>query len=261
MPNVDSVCEEIGTSGEMRTLELTGDAGVDIAAAVTAEHPCNDNACDIREANENDFPFTAAWLLVSATECPLLGAVLDAYELDARELPRDFEEWKQHFDRYGRECASCGAFTFAGDYFEPENCGNCLAELPSVDREAFTDAYIECALWSSNDDRIDPQGRGAPLDATYDVTDIEPATTAKLESDCDDFIDANERDLVKYQIVTGRNSADAGHDFWLTRNGHGAGFWDRGNEEVLTRLTNAAKAHGEFHLDSTNEGTVIGYDG
>ena len=31
------------------------------------------------------------------------------------------------------------------------------------------------------------------------------------------------------------------HDFWLTRNGHGAGFWagDYGNGEVLTEIAHA----------------------
>jgi hypothetical protein len=37
----------------------------------------------------------------------------------------------------------------------------------------------------------------------------------------------------------------AGHDFWFTRNGHGAGFWDRvelGDGRVGERLTVAARA-------------------
>lgn len=36
----------------------------------------------------------------------------------------------------------------------------------------------------------------------------------------------------------------AGHDFWLTRSGHGAGYWDRGLGELGDRLTEAAKAMG-----------------
>ncbi len=38
----------------------------------------------------------------------------------------------------------------------------------------------------------------------------------------------------------------AAHDFWLTRNGHGVGFWDGDwSEPHAARLTKAAKSFGE----------------
>lgn len=40
----------------------------------------------------------------------------------------------------------------------------------------------------------------------------------------------------------------AGHDFWLTRNGHGAGFWDRGMGKLGDRLADAARAYGSVDL-------------
>lgn len=51
----------------------------------------------------------------------------------------------------------------------------------------------------------------------------------------------------------------AGHDFWLTRNGHGAGFWDRGLDSQIEdeqgdmwnlgdALTSASKMFGEIHV-------------
>lgn len=44
-----------------------------------------------------------------------------------------------------------------------------------------------------------------------------------------------------------------GHDLWLTRNGHGAGYWDRkhvgeAEDAALDRLTDAAHAEGEERL-------------
>lgn len=39
-----------------------------------------------------------------------------------------------------------------------------------------------------------------------------------------------------------------GHDLWLTRNGHGVGFWDRGLGELGSDLTKAASAMGEQWL-------------
>jgi hypothetical protein len=49
--------------------------------------------------------------------------------------------------------------------------------------------------------------------------------------------------------LTARDSGQGGHDFWLTRNGHGAGFWDGDwPEEVGKRLTEASKKYGEVYL-------------
>ena len=40
----------------------------------------------------------------------------------------------------------------------------------------------------------------------------------------------------------------AGHDFALTRNGHGAGFWDRGLGEMGDMLTKECEPYGEHHV-------------
>ena len=49
-----------------------------------------------------------------------------------------------------------------------------------------------------------------------------------------------------------------GHDFWLTRNGHGAGFWDRSDclpEDAGERLTDAAEKYGEVDL-TVDDGVI-----
>ena len=40
----------------------------------------------------------------------------------------------------------------------------------------------------------------------------------------------------------------AGHDFALTRNGHGTGFWDRGMGEMGDMLTEECKPYGAHHV-------------
>ena len=40
----------------------------------------------------------------------------------------------------------------------------------------------------------------------------------------------------------------AGHDFALTRNGHGVGFWDRGLGEMGDMLTEECKPYGEHRV-------------
>jgi hypothetical protein len=72
----------------------------------------------------------------------------------------------------------------------------------------------------------------------------------KMADDCRDFFNANGADLA----VVGAEAA--GIDFWLTRNRHGAGFWDRGLGNLGTRLTDAAQAFGECDLYVGDDGKL-----
>ena len=59
-------------------------------------------------------------------------------------------------------------------------------------------------------------------------------------------------------IPVGKYS-QAGHDFWLTRNGHGAGFWDGDwPDRTGHRLSEAAKSYGEYHLYVGDDGKIYG---
>jgi len=112
--------------------------------------------------------------------------------------------------------------------------------------DKFTHAYIEAALWSTNDDN-------EPLDKNFSIDDLSPETQAKMTTDCINFQQINKAVLdIAYDLYPDKEWSEeeqAGHDFWLTRNGLGAGFWDRGLGEVgdtLTQICN--KDWGEFHL-------------
>jgi len=108
----------------------------------------------------------------------------------------------------------------------------------------FTTAYVECALWSSTDDE------GNPMDDRFDVIDIAPEALATMAADCADFrLDCG-------PLLDTVSDAQAGHDFWLTRNGHGAGFWDRGLGELGDKLTAAAKAYGSCDMCVGDDGKV-----
>lgn len=120
---------------------------------------------------------------------------------------------------------------------------------------AFTDAYITAALWSSTDDA------GNPLDDGRDRDDIAPETLAKMQADCRAFYLANEEAICCDDGPTGRDGSSqvemAGHDFWLTRCGHGAGFWDGDwPEPYATKLDNAAKAFGNVDLYVGDDGLI-----
>lgn len=109
--------------------------------------------------------------------------------------------------------------------------------------DEFCNGYIEAALWSSTDDDGE----------SLEDMDIAPETLEEMEKDCDDFVESFGH------LFEGYDDAQAGHDFWLTRNGHGAGFWDGDYDEPeATELTDAAKAYGEYTLYVGDDGDVYG---
>lgn len=116
----------------------------------------------------------------------------------------------------------------------------------------FFNGYVTCALWSSTDDE------GNPLDDNFGEDDIGEDTLRTMREDCADFMRANAADLAEMMTATGRPMDHMGHDFWLTRNGHGAGFWDRGAGELGDRLTDAAHAFGGVDLLIGDDGKVHG---
>ena len=121
----------------------------------------------------------------------------------------------------------------------------------------FAAAYVEAALWSSTD--ADEE----PLDNKYGFDDIDPDTMRKMRADCAKFQRENAADIAAGAVEGAGDSdeygpeARAGHDFWLTRNGHGAGFWDGDwPEPAATRLTDAAHAFGEVNLYVGDQGRI-----
>ena len=108
--------------------------------------------------------------------------------------------------------------------------------------DEFTKAYVECALWSSTDDN------GKPLDTLRDT--LSPDALLSMIEDCRRFQKEHWADIAS-------NPARAGHDYWLTRNGHGAGFWDGDwPKEIGKRLTVASEAAGECTLYIGDTGLI-----
>ncbi len=114
----------------------------------------------------------------------------------------------------------------------------------------FLQAYVIAALWSSNDES-DETG-GLPIDESYWFEDIAASTMEAMTKDCERFQSEN-RDLLE---KSGLTDEQAGHDFWLTRCGHGTGFWDRDLGEVGDKLTAACKKFGNVELYIGDDGFV-----
>lgn len=110
-------------------------------------------------------------------------------------------------------------------------------------------SYLETALWSS----LDPDDEGGScLDEDHDLDDVSVDFWHEAARDCVSFCEANAKDLE----ASGLDEEAIGRNFWLTRNQHGAGFWDRGLGEVGDRLTEAAHVYGEVNLYVTDEGKI-----
>lgn len=124
----------------------------------------------------------------------------------------------------------------------------------------FITSYIGAALWSSTD------GDNNPLDDEHDRDDIAPETLAKMESDCLAFYVANKAHIHCEGAPLApdtegpsawREAAMAGHDFWLTRCGHGVGFWDGDwPKHHATVLDAAATAFGNVDLYVGDDGLI-----
>ena len=111
--------------------------------------------------------------------------------------------------------------------------------------DKFTRSYIECMLWSTNDESTE-QG-GEPMDENYGINDITRETLESIIADCAKF-QADNAESIAMGCARSHGYGDdemAGHDFWLTRVGHGAGFWDGDwPEPAATKLTDASEAFG-----------------
>ena len=138
-----------------------------------------------------------------------------------------------------------------GRYWMPDDTFAVLKRMRGTDGflDDFSIAYIECAFWSSM-----TQG-GEPLDEAHDASDLAPGTLETMLRDCDRFLAT---DAVKAAVKSAKwNPSRAGHDFWLTRGGHGAGFWDGDCPEPhATALTEASKAFGECDLCVGDDGRI-----
>lgn len=104
-----------------------------------------------------------------------------------------------------------------------------------INPNSFLGGYLECALWTAEHD-----------EAT--IFDFDPDTLTEAKSLCDRFEAENAEALERYYEKTNRTASSAGHDLWLTRNGHGAGFWDRVEGDAFLDLCAAAKALGEAYV-------------
>lgn len=131
--------------------------------------------------------------------------------------------------------------------------------------DEMVSAYVEAMLWAGLDwtDTVDNGGteqNPRPLDENYDSDDLSDDAWAEIRRECAEFYETHACIL---DWITTRgpegcrfySAEQAGHDFYLTRNGHGTGFWDRGLGVLGDILSAGAKPYGETY-EYPHEGKI-----
>lgn len=107
--------------------------------------------------------------------------------------------------------------------------------------QEMVNAYLECAEWAD-----------APEEEDWSEAEMAESARNFAWFECCAFLR-----LAGCQVKDWTMS-QLGHDFWLTRNGHGAGFWDRdfGTEESRDKLTKLSKVFREQNIYLGADGLI-----
>jgi hypothetical protein len=91
---------------------------------------------------------------------------------------------------------------------------------------SFVLGFIEAIFFTETDSDERTSSGNLPSDVGY--TDLHPDSLAAIRADCEAWQAANSALLeLALAPMSGYDETQAGRDYWLTRNHHGAGFWDR----------------------------------
>ena len=124
------------------------------------------------------------------------------------------------------------------------------------DLDSFTQAYVMCAFWTA-----EPRPSSGDYAEQFEPgqwDDLSEDDQARVISDCESFqtenakalnIAYNHRSFYPSQRGDWDGESRAGHDFYLSRNGFGAGFQDRGDHFIWDMLAEAARKVGESQLN------------
>ena len=109
----------------------------------------------------------------------------------------------------------------------------------------FTSGYLQCAEFTNPADELLAPAEGEEsTEVESEMLEIigwSPESIATAKSDCAKFQADNAALLESYYEESGRTEESAGNDFWYSRNGHGAGFFDRGKAPCFDALQDAAR--------------------
>ena len=98
-----------------------------------------------------------------------------------------------------------------------------------MNAQTILEHYLVAALWTEELD-------------SYSTEAIGESNKEQEIKDIDNFVEK------AGNLLNGIDDEQIGHDFWLTRQGHGAGFWDRELGEVGDKLSKICEQFKEINV-------------
>ena len=129
---------------------------------------------------------------------------------------------------------------------------NRAIELSEANVSDMVNGYLDAQLWAGllypDDENEEPQPYD---DAGFTSDDIAVDYVNSVREELEAFVSAHPLAVRLYLnqrvLDAGQGSVSSyfGHDFYLTREHHGAGFWDRGLGHLGDYLTRLCQEYGE----------------
>jgi len=116
--------------------------------------------------------------------------------------------------------------------------------LSPAQEQYIETATVQAAItlqWQATD--------AADLGNGYPITEGGDEYTDQVAPLVSEAVGSFVRDMWDVLQSAGVSAEQAGHDFILTANRHGAGFWDRGLGDAGGKLTEAAHAYGDIDAE------------
>ena len=124
--------------------------------------------------------------------------------------------------------------------------------LPMVSLDSFTLGYIQALFFYAPDNDDSTQiGEGVSF------YELPLATKKTITEECAEFQKMNKKPLaIAFETCETYTPGQAGIDFLLTRNNHGAGYWDRHLGEIGITLADACDTWGQTDLYEGDDGLL-----
>jgi hypothetical protein len=114
----------------------------------------------------------------------------------------------------------------------------------NVNIDEIVDSYLETALWSEEEN---PDMK----DTNFSIYDFDEESRIEATKDIKEFINK------AGNLIKGLDERTIGHNFWLNRNGHGAGFWDLKLGKRGDILSDLASSFGNKYVFPNSEGNTV----
>ncbi len=135
------------------------------------------------------------------------------------------------------------------------------------DVKTILNSYLECALFTDSDELVKEYYSNTGNvygDTTQDISELIGDVSFEIEDFSDDAKIRSYQDIKRFLSLAGDlvgsiDESDIGHDLWLSRNGHGSGFFDRDyiSQDVLDELQEIASSLGSVSLYLDDENKII----